>query len=175
MNLLLTGEIQVGKTTLINRLIGDLDIAAVGFRTSRHFVEGKQDGFIIEDLSGSLTSSQTPSYIAKGSPGTGWEPCPETFETIGVQILQNCLESNSDLILMDELGHLESHAPLFQGLVHRCLSSPIPVLGVIKPRRTPFLDSIRQRTDVQLVTITPMNRDDQYLILRQLLRPIFKR
>lgn len=174
MNLLLTGKIQVGKTTLIKRLIKDLDISVAGFYTSRHFVRDKQDGFIIKDLSGSLTSDETTFYIAKGSPGTGWQPCPETFETIGVQILQNCLKSNSDLILMDELGHFESQAPLFQKLVHQCLSSPIPVLGVIKPRRTPFLDSIRQRTDVQVVTITPENRDDHYLILSKQFQRFFR-
>lgn len=175
MNLLLTGEIQVGKTTLIKRLTRDLDISVVGFCTSRHFSGGKQDGFIIEEVGGSLTFGQRPCYIAKGSPETGWHPCPETFETIGVQILQNCLKSNSDLILMDELGHLESQAPLFQELVHRCLSSPIPVLGVIKPRKTPFLDSIRQRADVQVVTITPVNRDEQYLVLKKQFRHFFKR
>ena len=39
---------------------------------------------------------------------------------------------------MDELGFFESEALNFQKQVLKCLASPIPVLGVIKPLSTPF-------------------------------------
>ncbi len=53
----------------------------------------------------------------------------ETFEDLGVRILQDCLKSKPDLIIMDELGILEAEAKTFQDYVRKCLASDIPVLG----------------------------------------------
>ncbi|HHY59028.1 MAG TPA: hypothetical protein GX504_00300 [Clostridia bacterium] len=175
MNLFLTGGIQVGKTTLIKRLIQELGVTVGGFCTARHFAGDRQDGFIIQDITEAGQPGAPFHYIARGSRETGWQPVPETFETVGVQILAQCLETKKDLIIMDELGHLESGAPLFQEMVHRCLSFPVPVLGVLKERSTPFLDSIRQRPDVRLVPVTAANREEQYGVVRRLLLAHLKR
>lgn len=178
MNLLLTGEIQVGKTTIINRLLEELQLTPSGFKTLRQIIEGKHVGFIMEDLTGIVPVDCNPLYIAKPGgeprelqrPQGRWEPVTGTFEYWGVKILQESLASPKDLILMDELGHFESTAFTFQRKVLECLSSPIPVLGVVKQRSTDFLDHVRSRADVNIVTITIDNRNEQYDNIKKILR-----
>jgi molybdate transport system regulatory protein len=86
----------------------------------------------------------------------------EVFETLGVNLLTHCLDNHPDIIVMDELGFLESEATTFQQRVFSCLDAPVPVWGVIKPLSTPFLDGIRERKDVTVLTITIDNRDRLY-------------
>lgn len=162
MNLFLTGDIRVGKSTIINRALEELRLNPSGFRTCRYFLEGQLSGFIMEDLTGTVPADKKPLYIAMpGSQGT-WEAKVDTFETFGVRILQASLASPKDLILMDELGHLEAGALRFQEQVFQCLSAPVPVLGVIKSRSTSFLDKLRRRDDVTIITVTKENRNKEY-------------
>lgn len=175
MKVLLTGEIQVGKTTIINRLLQELQLTPSGFRTLRQIIAGKQVGFVMKDLTGIVPADCHPLYIAKGGAQGYWEPVIDTFEDWGVKILQESLASPKDLILMDELGHFESTAFTFQQKVQECLSSPIPVLGVIKQRSTPFLDHIRSRDDVHIITITRNNRNEQYAKIKAYLQANYKR
>lgn len=175
INLLLTGEIQVGKTTIINRLLEDLQLTPSGFRTFRQIVNGKQVGFAMKDLTGIVPADCNPLYIARPGLQGYWEPIIDAFETWGVKILQESLALPKDLILMDELGHFESTAFAFQRKVLECLSAPIPVLGVIKQRSTPFLDSIRLRDDIHIISITKNNRNEEYEHIKKILKETLRK
>jgi nucleoside-triphosphatase THEP1 len=54
---------------------------------------------------------------------------------------------------MDELGRFELEAPLFLAAVTQALDSPVPVVGVLKAESNLFLDGIRARPDVKVVTL----------------------
>ena len=54
---------------------------------------------------------------------------------------------------------MESSAEVFQKAVFETLDSETPVLGVIRNKSTPFLDAVRSREDVILLTVTVHNRD----------------
>jgi len=60
MKVLLTGEIQVGKTTIINRLLEELQLTPSGFRTLRQIIAGKQVGFVMKDLTGIVPADCHP-------------------------------------------------------------------------------------------------------------------
>lgn len=155
-NLFLTGEKQVGKSTIINYFIernyGKVD----GFKT---LVENDPNRkFYMQPLLYEKTCNKE-AYIGERI-NNKLISFPETFEKLGVEILTNCLQNQPSIIIMDEIGVMENNASKFQKLVHECLNSSIPVLGVLKNKSTPFLNSIKNRSDVELRTVTVENRDD---------------
>ena len=85
------------------------------------------------------------------------ESAVKVFDTHGVEILKNA--GKRDIIVMDELGTMESGAHVFQGEVFRRLERGKPVLGVLKAASTPFLDAIRLRGDVRVIEVTRENRE----------------
>ncbi|MCX7708966.1 MAG: nucleoside-triphosphatase [Clostridia bacterium] len=168
-NIFLTGQKQVGKSTLINGALSQNAFAVGGFKTLPHLTHGERDGFFIRSMLPDIVTSENILISRKNSHG-GWEAIPATFEQVGVKILEESLKACPQLILMDELGFLENQALNFQRTVMKCLDSPVPILGVIKPVHTPFLDSVRSREDVEVLEITIENREEKYKILGDLLR-----
>jgi nucleoside-triphosphatase len=89
------------------------------------------------------------------------------FNNLGVRILRDARESS--LIVMDELGFMESEALAFREEVLRLLDGDAPVLGVLKSKHTPFLDQVRVHTAVKIIEVTEKNRDE----IPQMLTEIF--
>ncbi len=62
---------------------------------------------------------------------------------------------------MDELGFLESEAFAFQKKSLEILDGDTPVIGVIKPRSSDFLDLVRKHPRVEILEVTPENRTER--------------
>ena len=151
-HIFLTGEIQTGKSTAISKAVELLGITPGGFRTkgTHNQADGSSDVML-------YPAEKTPEdgrIIAHRSPA-GKTIFPETFNTFGPLYLKRPAE----LILMDELGYMESSAEEFQKAVFETLDGKIPVLGVLRNKNTPFLDAIRRRDDIIIITITKQNRN----------------
>jgi len=170
-NIFLTGDIQVGKSTIINRITGDFQINVGGFKTQRHYEQNQLCGFYMESMNDYSQAEEHP--LIGYCKNQRWIAVPDTFDNFGVIILQRCLEQKPDLIIMDELGFFENKACRFQKIVQDCLSSEIPVLGVLKKADTTFLNSIRERKDLILLTVTPDNRENIFNTVYMLLEQIF--
>jgi len=78
------------------------------------------------------------------------------------------------LLIQDELGFMESNSPEFQAAALRCLDAAVPVLGVIRARSTPFLNLIRNRSDVVILTVCPYNHDETMSRLFELFKELIK-
>ncbi|HJJ60050.1 MAG TPA: hypothetical protein O0Y08_04230 [Methanocorpusculum sp.] len=151
-HIFLTGERQIGKSTAVSKALQMLNVTPGGFRTAGANV--KEDG-----------SSDVMLYPAEVRPEDGQkaahrmpdkrEAYPEIFDTYGASLLKR----PAKLILMDELGFLESDAKTFQQTVFETLDGATPVLGVIRNKKTAFLDAVRARDDIILLTVTKENRD----------------
>lgn len=163
-NLFFTGERGVGKSTILWRLLQNRRLRIDGFKTLPFEFRDYGYGFYIKGSEEVPLSIPGPEKIIalRHFDGSIKEIFPEVFDTTGVNLLNRCLADQPDLIIMDELGYFESDALAFQQAVRDCLNSPTPVLGVIKPLESSFLDSIRQREDVRVITVTPENRDQIY-------------
>jgi len=154
MNILITGPVQVGKTTLLNTVLKTIDTKVHGFYTKPYFEDGLVIGYKMFDY----TKSIDPFIIGIKDTPTSCQPITENFETYGVSILSKALESNT-VIILDELGILESKAVKFRKKILECLDSENLVIGVIKKKHNTFLNQIRDRKDVIIVDVSLINRD----------------
>ena len=150
-SVLLTGETHVGKSTLIRRVLA----RHPEWRVGGFVTLCRGDGVYI------LPAEASARFFAPSNRvGRRQRPCfsafPAVFDAVGAPLLQT---AQGDLVLMDELGFMESDAPLFQQAVLDVLSSPVSVLGVVKPARTPFLDRVRACPNCAIFQVAPDNRD----------------
>lgn len=172
MHIFLTGPIQVGKTSVIEKSLPLLGNPLLG-------------GFRTVSIPSQLPRARAEVYVipAQGEAiydrahllGIRWgddlfTAFPGAFEQGGLSILRNPA-ANARLLLMDELGMMEQKAPAFRRAVLQALDGPLPILGVLKPKAIPFLDAIRQHPAVQLLEVRPENRDELPRQVAALLRP----
>lgn len=170
-NILITGYPGVGKTTLVWKVIKELRLNPVGFCTEEIREDDKRVGFRIKSLTPGLPKME--GILAR----TGWPGRHRRgiytinvsdMEEVGARALEKAL-SCPGLILIDEIGNMETVSRRFQDAVLACLESPRPVLGVIKEEPGPFVDRITSRTDVEILKLT---REGYGLIKRKLLEKV---
>lgn len=164
MHIFLTGERRIGKSTILDRVIKLSKAQLLGFQTRPSFdPKACLTGFVLQDLTGG-TSAVIGSLTDAGL----WVGHPEVFDDIGVRAVSFDKESLEDwqrrghfvLLIMDELGFFEQDASCFQEQVFRCLDQErIPVLGVLKRKRTPFLDAVSTHPKVSLFCVEEANRE----------------
>lgn len=162
MHLFLTGEIGVGKSTLLRGLLADLGLTlqADGFRTVW------QNSATLHLLPWGKGSCTWENQVAARNPGAGAKALPGAFDALGPALLAPPWGA---VTVMDELGFLESGDLRFQRAVLERLNASVPVLGVIKPRPSPFLDAVRAAPGVRVETVTVENRDALRPVLVRLL------
>ncbi|MGM0471089.1 MAG: nucleoside-triphosphatase [Bacillota bacterium] len=169
-HILLTGEINVGKSTIINRILADLELEleVAGFKTLPYLVNERVQGYHIVSML-NQDQSQSLSLIAN-KVDNGCQPLVKTFENRGVNILKRSLTSDKKVVLMDELGYLEAQAEKFKHYIWECFEANKLVLGVIKSLDLDYLNEIRSRSDVELVKITKENREEKYITCKRILQ-----
>lgn len=172
-NIFLTGEVGVGKSTVISKVLSQLpQVICGGFRTvsAMTIIGGNLLEVYIEKA-----WEETPhdaDHMVGTRLGHGrLTSYPQTFDTVGTSILF-ATPTDATLILMDELGLMEDSAKLFRQAVMDVLDGTLPVLGVIKPKRTEFLDAIRMRQGSEVIEVTLENRDELPARIAELLSGI---
>lgn len=161
---MITGDINIGKSTLINQVIDELDIEINGFRTLPYFVGERRVGFYIEDVHDSIENfkdRQKEQIIGEIIGYKKLKPFNQIFNSIGVKILKESL-NNDGIILMDELGIIESNAFPFQKMVMECLDSDKLIVCSIRDDQSKFLDAVREHKDSLLFSIDEENRAEIY-------------
>ncbi|WP_040211061.1 nucleoside-triphosphatase [Clostridium polynesiense] len=164
-NIFLTGKINIGKSTAISKFIEGCikpPYIIAGFKTVPFYEKGYLRGYYIQNqLPGSITDIKENMVGINMEFGKG-KMCrgvTEIFESKGVTILNEALNTPNSIILMDELGFFEKEAINFREKVHEVLSSGHRVLGVIKEKSNEFLSSVSGRKDVKVISVTLENRD----------------
>ena len=80
----------------------------------------------------------------------------EEFERLA---LPELARRDVDLIVIDEIGKMECASARFRRAVEDALDSPVSVLATVGISHVPFFDALRARPDVELLTLTELNRD----------------
>ena len=157
MHIFLTGDIQVGKSTIIRKFIIQANLSADGFMT---FWDDADNGrsLYISPYGVDIPANERRllTNVCKNRPPL-WEKTKHVFDEYGAEILDNA--GKRDVIVMDELGFMESEAFIFQSAVMRHIERAVPVVGVIKPCQSEFLDTIRSHPNVSVFEVTENNRD----------------
>lgn len=158
MHIFLTGDVQIGKSTVINKSLEILGVPYQGFRT--YGAEYQKDGSSVLYISpANNLSVKTKIADRKKAKNTKMVINKDAFEITGVKILKDSLNSNSKLILMDEIGFMESNFEGFKNQIREVLNSDKVVFGVVRNRDTEFLNEVRAHKKVNLVPVNLENRD----------------
>ncbi|MHC1785755.1 MAG: nucleoside-triphosphatase [Christensenellales bacterium] len=163
LHIFLTGEVGVGKSALINRVLAAHPLWQVGgFRTLTEKAQGADSPRAVYIVPAGRPGLPCTPGNTIGLRGAGGRlACyPANFDSQGVLLLQD--SRGSGLILMDELGTMENAAPLFQRSVFGVLAGDAPVLGVLQGKASPFLDALRARRDVRLLPLTREGQQDTF-------------
>lgn len=158
-HIFLTGEKQVGKSTLWRKALERSGIFPGGFQTLEYLVNGCFRGYRLHSL------GRVPEQFGNDVPISVFLrrklhlPVTESFNIFGTALLRLALEDGG-FILMDELGIFERDAADFRQAVADCLNGDCHVLGVLQKADDPFLEAILNRPDVLVFTVTKENRDE---------------
>jgi len=156
-NLLITGPPGIGKTTVLERVVACLPpAAATGFLTRELRARGVRQGFVIETLDG--RSALFASVRFDAGPRVGrYRVRLAALDAVAVPAL--AARPGVRLVVVDEIGKMESLSPSFAAAVRAALDSPVPVLGTIARSGGALIAEVRRRSDVTLVDVTHENRD----------------
>ncbi len=164
MKILLCGDINSGKTTLIQRLLADMSAAPRGYITVRMpEVDGVSNVYLYDIANPPERVEDAAVIMAISDAGT--EKHPERLDTLGVRYLTDIPAGS--VVVLDEIGSLETASPEFQKAVMRILSGDYTVLAAVKAANTDFLRAVRRHPDCELYIITPDNRDALYAQLKE--------
>ena len=93
----------------------------------------------------------------------------ENLDKIGVAAVEEALKSK-EIIVIDEIGKMELFSQKFSDVVMKALNSGKRVAGVIHLAGWPFLEAIRERSDVQLIEVDGVNNEQAWQKMRSFLR-----
>lgn len=155
MKVLLTGPIQIGKSTAIRKFLEDYTGSVGGFKTYKN---GKN--LMIAPYAGN------DGEVCVVFEENGKRVMKEVFDGYGTQLVNN---SPGDLLVFDELGRFELCSDSFTDAVLRKFDGDTPILGVIKPEHNMFLDAIRAKENLALIEVTIGNRDNLPALIKKYL------
>jgi nucleoside-triphosphatase len=155
-NILFTGPPRCGKSTLIYKIVQKMNIPATGFFTREIIEKGRRVGFSINTLDqkeGVLAHERIKSPWRVGKYGVN-------LSDIDKIAVPSMMPSTLDqLVVIDEIGKMECFSEHFKKTLEDVLNSDLPVVGSIAMKGYRFIQKIKSRSDVLLITVTPQNRD----------------
>ncbi len=168
-NILICGPPGVGKTTLIKKILENINLRAGGFYTEEIKENNRRVGFKIISLDnqkGILAHISVKGMKRVGRYGVNIYD----LENIGVKSLSQALRDD-DLIIIDEIGKMEIFSDKFKEKVLDCLHSEKFVLATIGIGGDKYISRIKERDDVIVFKMNRENRDRlidriSYLILK---------
>lgn len=158
MNLLLVGKPGVGKTTVVEQVAARL--AAQGWRLGGFYTReirtasGERTGFQIitlDGVEGELARIGLASPVRVGRYGVN-------LAELERLTLPRLRPREADLLIIDEIGKMECGSGRFRRAVEDALDSPTHVLATLGSGQLGFFAAIRERPDVELLTVTEKTR-----------------
>ena len=161
MHALIVGDRGVGKSTLIRRVLKELNLPVFGFETKKEeqsedpvrgcpiyiYDAGKPHCRTRETLIGYHKERDIPAITA-------------AFDRYAPKLLEPV--PGSAVVELDEIGFLEANAEVFCRAVLHLLDGSNPVIAAVKNREHPFLDAVRSHPNARCFYITAQNRDALY-------------
>jgi nucleoside-triphosphatase len=155
-NILITGLPGSGKTTLVEKVVAQLDVPVAGFITRENRERGNRVGFSIDTVDGRSGVLAHVDFKSRYRVGRYGVPL-ETIDKIAVPSL--VVSSSNVLIVIDEIGKMECFSEVFKKAVLEALDSSNSVLATIAMKGDSFIQSLKSREDVSVIELNQANRD----------------
>lgn len=165
MKILLTGAPRSGKTTLLMDLIQGVS-PQLGMSAVAVSEDGERIGFDLKD------SDDNTTPLARVGKPTGY---PVSRYFVDINSLDNFVGhlfayQPGQLLYLDEIGQMQLYSEKFKELVNHYLASPNDYIGTFSSiYHDPFIEEVKHRADVFVCTVTPENREQLILALREAL------
>lgn len=162
-HILICGDVGVGKSTLIRKLILSAGKPVYGFATKR--LTHEKDGFFPiyihpADRPEEERTYSPDNYIGRCD-GKIHDVKYDVFNKEGVRLIEGAKDDG--LLIMDELGFMEAKAEKFVDAVFKALDGDVQIIAAVKSRRdVPFLEEVRNHPKSEVFRITKENRDQLY-------------
>ena len=163
MNVILTGERQIGKSTALSRFLTDYPGTVAGFRT------------VFDTRSDPRNRRLLLCPIPEGAAETAvtWT---DGVPRIDLAVFDRCvpplLAQKADLLVLDELGKFEGGADEMRIAVENAFCSDTDLLAVVRCDAPDWMGALKQRSDACVLTVTAENRDNIPAALEKLLRRV---
>jgi nucleoside-triphosphatase len=158
-NILLTGLPGCGKTTVVSRVVDRLaQRRLAGFYTREIRERGSRKGFEAVGLHGSSVVLAHVDFGGRHRVGR-YGVDVARFEKL-IQAELSGSTADADLLVIDEIGKMECLSDVFIEQTKWALASRVPVLATIAAKGGGFMGEVKARVDVEIVHVTPANRDE---------------
>jgi nucleoside-triphosphatase len=165
----LTGKPRVGKSTIIKEVIGRLKaegIAVGGMLTADMHEGGRRVGFSIEDIRTGETGILAHVQLHRHGPKVGKYTVNLTdLDAIGAHSITSALlQSEPQILIIDEIGPMELKSTRFLDAVENALSSDKQLIVTVHQRSAHELVR-RIKSAFEIMEVTEANRDELPAIL----------
>ncbi|MBR4098775.1 MAG: hypothetical protein IKK44_02155 [Clostridium sp.] len=162
-HILISGARGVGKSTLIRRLLEHSSRTVCGFYTKSLPMDesGTHPVYIHPAATPEGNRIYTPENRIAICTSAGPQVNCAAFDVLGVDYLTSLPENG--LVLMDELGFMESRSECFTRKVLEILDGDLPVIAAIKNRMDiPFLAQLHRHPNAAVYEISTDNREELF-------------
>ena len=167
LHIVIEGKKGAGKTTLIDRLINETSRRICGYRTKilETDAEGYRHVYIYPADKADTAAAQEVGIVRRKVISVN----DEVFESLGVKLLSDV--SDDGVIIMDEIGYMETGAEHFCRKVIETFDGDIPVIAAIKDteKEYRYLQLIKDHPKVYLLSLNVDNREEVYQEARRIM------
>lgn len=149
MNIIITGPKRCGKSTALQKLIPHLSGKVSGFITSFPDRSAEDKSLIISSLDGSL--SRCAVVWKEGIPSVD----RAAFDSFAPSLI----DLSSNFVVIDELGKFEKSSENLKHAVEAAFDAPCHVIVSIRLDADGWMQALKSREDVVLLTLNGLNRD----------------
>lgn len=161
MHALIVGDRGVGKSTLIHRVLKELNRPVFGFETKKEEqLEDPLHGCPIYIYDAGKLHFQTAENLIGYHRDTDFDAFTAAFNRYAPMLMEAVPENA--VVELDEIGFLEANAENFCNAVLHLLDGRNPVIAAVKNREHPFLDAVRNHPNARCFYISAENRDTLY-------------
>ena len=161
MHALIVGDRGVGKSTLIRRVLNELNCPVFGYETKKEErLEDPLRGCPIYIYDAGTPHVQTPDNLIGYHREQKADAITAFFDRYAPKLMEPVPENT--VVELDEIGFLEAESDSFCRAVIQLLDGPRPIIAAVKNKAIPFLNAIRKHPNAHCFYITPENRDALY-------------
>ena len=157
VHVFLTGEKQVGKSTLVSAVLASAGLKYGGLRSISVFDENNDRNVYLVPANGENRESAVLAGVCSNRHIT--ERHPEVFDDVGCRLLE--FDDDTKLVVIDEIGNMERDAERYSDRILELLDrNDIRILGVLQKKANSHLaEAIRKHPNVRIIEVTEENRD----------------